>query len=162
MNTELTKELNSLSRKDLDKRATEEYGIVDANKLQNKASVIEAIIDIEINKQKDFAKEKTEENSSKQSDKKPIEGQDEPKKETEHPTYVSIKKVKAVKIGTVQRQSNGTAIITPAKKKHLPFTVPAAYMRKFNARGGGYFLTYEDGTQAYQSDELFKSGYKKA
>jgi len=142
MNTEeLTKELKALSRADLDKRATGQYKVVDPNKLPNKDAVIEAIFnainDIEVDSEEVSAEE------------------------LELPAYESTKKVRALEIETVERKHDGSATITPANKDYKPFTVSAHYMRRFNARGGGFYLVYEDGTLSYQTAEHFKEGYEK-
>ena len=141
MNPDLKKELKKLSRPDLNKRATEQYKIVDADKLPNAGAVIEAIAtainNIEVN---------SEETVQPQA---------------ELPAYESTKKVGALEIELVQRKSDGSATITPANKDYKPFEVSAHYMRRFNARAGGYYLVYEDGTLSYQTAKHFKEGYEK-
>jgi hypothetical protein len=179
---ERKKELDDLKRAELDVQA-ENIGI-DPSKFSRMEDLAEAILEkeekagklksvSETPKTKEETKEgdktetkKEEKGDSKKEATKKTSTKDNGKtkkteSKTEIPSYESTKKVKALKIKEVRRNSNGTAEITPKEKGFDPFVVDAHYMRRFNARAGGYYVEYEDGSKSYQTAEHFESGYKK-
>lgn len=77
----------------------------------------------------------------------------------ELPQYESNKVVGALKIETVQRQSNGTSIIKFEDEDYGTITETPLFTREKNPRAGGYYVIYSDGTKSFQNAEVFESGY---
>lgn len=87
----------------------------------------------------------------------------------ELPRYQSHKKVWALKIQAIQfdydvaqstnRETDGSAIITPADEGYGPFKVDYTYVRKHNPQVGGYYVQYADGYTSFSPAEAFESGY---
>jgi hypothetical protein len=91
---------------------------------------------------------------------------------TPMPSYRSHKKVWALKIAAVaydkdaaladgNRETDGSAVLTPAEAPYAPFIVNAEYVRKHNPQAGGYFVQYEDGYKSFSPAEAFESGYTR-
>jgi len=87
----------------------------------------------------------------------------------EMPRYQSHKKVWALKIAKIvtdlelaqkeDRETDGSATITPAEEGYGPFKVDGDYMRKHQPTVGGYYVVYEDGYKSFSPAEAFESGY---
>lgn len=77
------------------------------------------------------------------------------------PLWRSHKKVRAVKIGTVQRHHDGSAEIFPAEPGYRGFEVPKEYVDKHNPQAGGYYVTYEDGYASWSPADAFENGYTR-
>lgn len=91
---------------------------------------------------------------------------------TPMPQYQSHKKVWALKIAAItydkdaavadgNRESDGSAVITPAEAGYAPFFVNADYVRRHNPQTGGYFVQYEDGYTSFSPASAFESGYTR-
>lgn len=92
--------------------------------------------------------------------------------EQEMPRYQCHKKVRALKIGSIEHKPNPDqsgktgsssygAIIHPDDKKYAAFDVSAEYICKHRPMSGGYYVVYEDGYESYSPAEVFESGYSK-
>lgn len=86
----------------------------------------------------------------------------------EMPKYQSHKQVWALKIKSIvrdgegeNRESNGSAIITPEEGGYAPFKVDHEYMHKHKPQEGGYYVVYEGGYKSFSPAEPFESGYTK-
>lgn len=86
----------------------------------------------------------------------------------EMPRYLCHKKVHALKIAKIvrdgegeNRETDGSAMITPADEGYAPFKVDFAYMSKHKPVEGGYFVVYEDGYKSFSPAEAFESGYSR-
>ena len=89
----------------------------------------------------------------------------------EMPKYVCHKKVWALKIAGIardsdtareeQRETDGSAMITPAGDGYAPFKVDAIYMHKHKPEVGGYYVVYEDGYKSFSPAGAFESGYTR-
>lgn len=87
----------------------------------------------------------------------------------EMPRYVSHKKVWALKIAEItfdrdaaeldNRETDGSAIITPAEKGYGKFKVDAAYVQKHKPEVGGYYVVYADGYKSWSPAKAFEEGY---
>ena len=87
----------------------------------------------------------------------------------EMPMYECHKKVWALKIAAIacdidkaneeQRETDGSAMITPADDGYGPFRVDANYMHKHKPEVGGYYVVYEDGYKSFSPAGAFESGY---
>jgi hypothetical protein len=104
----------------------------------------------------------------------PQEGEhmeEEVKASREMPKYRSHKTVWALKIKSVEhdsdaaaregRDATGNARITPEDPGYAPFDVDAAYVRKHDPKAGGYFVAYEDGYLSFSPAEAFEAGYTR-
>jgi hypothetical protein len=85
---------------------------------------------------------------------------------TEMPKYQSHKKVWALKIKSIvrdgegeNRDSDGTASITPKEVGYVPFKVSRDYMHRHRPEVSGYFVQYEDGYQSFSPADAFENGY---
>lgn len=92
----------------------------------------------------------------------------DPKAGTEMPRYKSHKIVHALKIAAIKRdgegenrESDGSAMITPVEEGYAAFKVDHAYMRKHNPQVGGYYVVYPDGYKSWSPAEAFEGGYTK-
>lgn len=107
----------------------------------------------------------------KSADKFVIGKGEPPPPSAEMPRYRSHKDVWALKIAAIQRDSDkayaegretdGSAILTPADAGYGPFRVDAAYMRKHDPHVGGYYVVYKDGYKSFSPAEAFEDGYIK-
>ena len=90
----------------------------------------------------------------------------------EMPRYQSHKKVWALKIASIvfdkdlafqdnNRETDGSATITPAEDGYAPFKVDAAYVRKHQPKVGGYYVVYPDGYKSWSPAEAFEQGYTR-
>lgn len=91
---------------------------------------------------------------------------------TPMPQYQSHKKVWALKIASLSydkdaaiadgnRETDGSAVITPAEAGYAPFIVNADYVKRHVPKVGGYYVQYEDGYVSYSPAEPFESGYTR-
>ena len=89
----------------------------------------------------------------------------------EMPKYQSHKKVWALKIKEIvfdtelakqsNRETDGSAIITPEEEGYAPFKVDRQYVNKHDPRVGGYYVVYDDGYKSWSPAEAFEKGYIK-
>lgn len=89
----------------------------------------------------------------------------------EMPSYICHKKVWALKIadidldsdraGAENRETDGSAMITPAEDGYAPFKVDAKFIIKHSPEVGGYYVAYKDGYKSYSPAQAFKEGYKE-
>src|SRR5512133_1338340 len=79
--------------------------------------------------------------------------------QAEMPRYSCHKEVHALKIADIDRdveranienrETDGSAIITPADEGFAPFRVDRHYMDKHSPVIGGYYVVYEDGYKSF-------------
>lgn len=87
--------------------------------------------------------------------------------QTQMPRYQCHKKVWALKIAAIEldgagenRDSDGTATITPAEYGYAPIKVDREYMRKHKPEIGGYYVIYDgDFYKSYSPAKAFEDGY---
>lgn len=90
----------------------------------------------------------------------------------ELPRYKSHKEVWALKIASIEfdadkaktegnRETDGTATITPAEDGYGPFKVDAQYVRKHEPKAGGYYVVYRDGYKSWSPASEFEDGYTR-
>ena len=86
----------------------------------------------------------------------------------EMPRYKCHKEVWALKIAAVvrdgegeNRETDGSAMITPADDGFAPFKVDAAFMRKHKPQVGGYYVVYKDGYKSFSPADAFEEGYTR-
>lgn len=86
----------------------------------------------------------------------------------EMPKYKCHKEVHALKIAKIvvdgegeNRETDGSAMITPEDKGYAPFKVDHEYMRKHKPQVGGYYVLYEGGYKSWSPADVFESGYTK-
>ena len=90
----------------------------------------------------------------------------------EMPKYLCHKEVWALKIKSIlkdsdvakldgNRETDGSAMITPEEKEYAPFRVDHEYMRKHNPQPGGYYVVYEDGYKSFSPTGAFEGGYTR-
>ena len=86
----------------------------------------------------------------------------------EMPRYKSHKHVWALKIAAIKldgegedRETDGSAMITPAEEGYAPFRVDHSYMRKHNPQVGGYYVVYADGYKSWSPAAAFEEGYTR-
>jgi hypothetical protein len=86
----------------------------------------------------------------------------------ELPRYKCHKEVWALKIAGIKRdgegenrESDGSAIITPIEERYAPFRVDADYMSKHKPQVGGYYVVYKDGYKSFSPADAFEDGYTK-
>lgn len=86
----------------------------------------------------------------------------------EMPKYKCHKEVWAIKIKSIvrdgdgeNRESDGSAIVTPEEKECMGFKVDAKYMHKHKPVSGGYYVKYKDGYESFSPADVFESGYVK-
>lgn len=85
------------------------------------------------------------------------------------PRYQSHKKVWGLKIKGIlfdsdlarisNRETDGSATITPEEEGYVPFKVNAEYVRKHNPKVGGYWVQYEGGYTSWSPAKEFEEGY---
>jgi len=91
--------------------------------------------------------------------------------EKEMPKYRSHKTVWALKIKKIDwdcdkaieedRDSDGTAIITPEEHGYAPFKVDREYCSKHHPKEGGYYVVYKDGYKSWSPADAFEKGNTK-
>lgn len=91
--------------------------------------------------------------------------------QAEMPRYKSHKTVWALKIKEIvkdsdlaqkeNRETDGSAVITPEDKGYGPFRVDHEYMRKHNPQVGGYYVVYADGYKSFSPAKAFEEGYTR-
>lgn len=82
------------------------------------------------------------------------------------PKYKCHKIVWALKIADIKRdgegedrESDGSAMITPEEDGYAPFKVDLEYMNKHKPQVGGYYVVYADGYKSFSPAKAFESGY---
>lgn len=92
--------------------------------------------------------------------------------QVEMPKYQSHRKVWALKIKEIgfdsdlakedgNRETDGSAIITPEEEGYGKFKVDVAYCHKHKPQSGGYYVVYDDGYKSWSPAEAFENGYTK-
>ena len=89
----------------------------------------------------------------------------------EMPKYRSHKVVHALKIASVEldsevanaenRDTDGSAIITPEDEGYLPFRVDCEYVSKHHPKAGGYYVVYQGGYASWSPADAFEDGYTR-
>ena len=89
----------------------------------------------------------------------------------EMPKYQSHKKVWALKIKEIvfdsdlakaeNRETDGSATITPEEVGYAPFKVDHAYISKHSPKAGGYYVLYKDGYKSWSPAGAFEDGYSQ-
>jgi hypothetical protein len=89
----------------------------------------------------------------------------------EMPRYQSHKQVWALKIKAIDfdidaankenRETDGSAIITPEEEGYAPFKVKHEFVRKHDPKVGGYYVVYKDGYTSFSPAEAFEEGYTR-
>lgn len=86
----------------------------------------------------------------------------------EMPKYKCHKEVWALKIKSIvrdgegeNRESDGSAIITPEEDGYAPFRVEPYYLHKHKPQVGGYYVVYKDGYQSFSPTDAFEEGYSR-
>lgn len=86
----------------------------------------------------------------------------------ELPKYKCHKEVWALKIKSIvrdgeneNRESDGSAIITPEEDFYAPFRVEGSFLHKNKPFVGGYYVVYKDGYTSFSPADAFESGYTK-
>ena len=84
----------------------------------------------------------------------------------EMPRYLCHKKVWALKIAAIKRdgagedrESDGSAIFTPAEVRYAAFRVGADFMCRHKPEVGGYYVVYDDGYKSFSPAKAFEEGY---
>ena len=84
----------------------------------------------------------------------------------ELPKYLCTKTVWALKIKAIvrdgegeDRESDGSAMITPEDARYSPIKVDADYMWKHKPEVGGYYVVYADGYKSFSPAKAFEEGY---
>jgi len=87
---------------------------------------------------------------------------------TPMPQYQCHKRVWALRIAKIlrdgegeDRETDGTAMLTPADEGFASFMVDAEFMRRNKPEVGGYYVVYEDGYKSYSPAKAFEVGYTK-
>ncbi len=88
--------------------------------------------------------------------------------QAEMPKYKSHKTVWALKIAKIvrdgegeNRETDGSAIITPEEPGYAPFRVEHEYMHKHTPEVGGYYVVYADGYKSFSPAKAFEDGYAR-
>ena len=86
----------------------------------------------------------------------------------EMPKYKCHKEVWALKIKSIvrdgegkNRESDGSAIITPEEDDYAPFRVEPDYLHKHKPQVGGYYVVYKDGYKSFSPADAFEEGYSR-
>jgi hypothetical protein len=84
----------------------------------------------------------------------------------EMPKYQCHKIVHALQIATIvkdgygeDRETDGTAIMTPVDSRFAPIKLTAQFMQKHKPEEGGYLVVYEGGYQSFSPQKAFEDGY---
>lgn len=93
----------------------------------------------------------------------------EPQASVEMPRYKCHKEVWALKIKAIafdidaarieNRETDGSAVITPEERGYGPFRVDHDYVRKHNPQAGGYYVVYRGGYKSWSPAREFEDGY---
>ena len=82
------------------------------------------------------------------------------------PQYECHKKVWALKIKEIvrdgegeNRETDGSAMITPEEEGFVSFKVDHNFMFKHKPEVGGYYVIYEDGYKSFSPAKAFEDGY---
>ncbi len=104
-----------------------------------------------------------------QETKNPVQEPVEIEPTREMPKYKCHKEVYALKIKFIvfdsdlakeeNRETDGSAVITPAEEGYLPFKVDSMYVGKFSPYKGGYYIIYNDGYRSFSPSDAFEAGY---
>lgn len=91
--------------------------------------------------------------------------------QAEMPKYKCHKEVRALKIAAIEldldkaqaenRETDGSAIITPADEGYAPFRVAHEYVHKHKPEVGGYYVVYADGYKSFSPAKAFEDGYAR-
>ena len=88
--------------------------------------------------------------------------------EMEMPRYKCHKEVWALKIAAIKhdgegedRESDGSAMITPVDDGYAPFKVDHQFMHKHKPAAGGYFVMYRGGYTSFSPADAFEEGYSR-
>lgn len=89
--------------------------------------------------------------------------------QAEMPRYKCHKEVWALKIKAIDfdsvkaqlenRETDGSAAITPEDPRYAPFKVDHQYLRKHKPEVGGYYVVYHDGYKSFSPAKAFEDGY---
>ena len=89
--------------------------------------------------------------------------------QAEMPRYKCHKEVYALKIADIEldsdkarienRETDGSAMITPEEQGYAPLRVDHEFVRKHQPKIGGYYVVYLDGYKSFSPAEAFESGY---
>lgn len=87
----------------------------------------------------------------------------------EMPRYKCHKQVWALKIKAIKldgedepdRETDGSAMVTPVENGYAPFRVDVHYMRKHRPEIGGYYVVYDDGYKSFSPAKAFEDGYTR-
>lgn len=86
----------------------------------------------------------------------------------EMPKYKCHKEVWALKIKEIKkdgegenRETDGSAMITPEEEGYAPFRVEHEYMHKHKPEVGGYYVVYKGGYKSFSPAEAFEDGYAR-
>jgi len=85
----------------------------------------------------------------------------------EMPKYLSHKHVWALKIASIERdgsedkESDGSATITPVETGYAPIKVDHEYVHKHKPQVGGYYVVYADGYKSWSPAKAFEEGYTR-
>lgn len=87
------------------------------------------------------------------------------------PKYRCHKEVWALKVKAIEfdadkaneegRETDGSAMITPAEEGYAPFRVGHDYVYKHKPTVGGYYVVYADGYKSFSPAEAFEGGYSR-
>jgi hypothetical protein len=87
----------------------------------------------------------------------------------EMPKYKCHKEVWALKIKEIvfdndlaketNRETDGSATITPEEEGYTPFKVDFDYVRKHKPEVGGYYVVYKGGYKSWSPAQEFEEGY---
>jgi hypothetical protein len=87
------------------------------------------------------------------------------------PMYDCHKKVWALRIAVIvydsgvariqDRETDGSAMITPVEGGYAPFKVDQNYLRKHHPVVGGYYVVYKDGYKSFSPALAFEDGYTR-
>lgn len=89
----------------------------------------------------------------------------------EMPRYKCHKTVWALKIKHIEydyekassenRETDGSAMITPEEDGFAPFRVKSQYLNKHAPQVGGYYILYKDGYKSFSPADVFEDGYTR-
>ena len=86
----------------------------------------------------------------------------------EMPKYKCHKEVWAFKIKFIvrdgegeNRETDGSAMITPEEEGYDAFKVDHQYMHKHKPEVGGYYVQYKDGYKSFSPADAFEDGYSR-
>lgn len=89
--------------------------------------------------------------------------------EIEMPRYKCHKEVHALKINGIEldivsarhegRETDGSAVLTPADGNYAPFRVPSDFVARNKLIVGGYYVVYADGYKSFSPPDAFEQGY---